>query len=260
MAFRNHSNCLIACAKQDCYALAILQNKTFEIVDVSLKKLNEYPRQSFATLGFLAAVMQKAADWNNSGSWIRFYADLEAFSFRALTFKEFEQIAGPIKESFCLFLDEFTVGDKQLLIRNLARLCGLKCVVSNSNTRIADLFGPSRTGRGEASKGYSVVFNRLNTVTPKVLESSLYEVDDTIKKVISFLQIPNVCNLSTKPKERLAKEEPIFDLKINFALKLKSWILSCRPGIAVFVERLKSLDHPVNFGELLEYVSVECCK
>ncbi len=162
----------------NCYFFRVaLQRSTSrkrELKELSLNKLNEYPRQSFATLGFLAAVMQKAADWNNSGSWIRFYADLEAFSFRALTFKESEQIAGPIKESFCLFLDEFTVGDKQLLIRNLARLCGLKCVVSNSNTRIADLFDPSRTGRGKVSKGYPVVFNRLNTASPKVLESSLY--------------------------------------------------------------------------------------
>ncbi len=236
-AFYNHSICLFDSANIDCRTLRKQQNFVADPINVSVTALSNDATTSFATLGFLAGLIAKTESWAADADWMSKYANLEGFDYGTLTIPEFKAKVGHLLKKFCLFLDEFTAADECLLIRNLARLCGLKCIVSNTNTRIANLVGPSGGSRGAPTKGYSIVFTRLNNASLKVLESPKYKINEAVANAIAQLLDPGTVT------EKM----------------LKSLILSCRPGIAVFVvEALSRLKQNVSVSGLFEYIAEEC--
>ncbi len=146
-AFYNHSICLSDSANIDCSTLRKKQNVVADPINVSVTALFNDATTSFATLGFLAGIIEKTESWAPDADWMRKYANLEGFDFGTLTIPEFKAKVGHLLKNFYLFLDNFTAADECLLIRSLARICGLKCIVSNTNKRITNLVGPTGSSR-----------------------------------------------------------------------------------------------------------------
>ena len=142
-------------------------------ITISTGWLTEFPNIPLRVLGYWLELM-KAAKNVQAENWIEVYAKLEHLDCKAVTLNEFKRQAKDLGP-FCIFLDEFSAAPWSVYIRNLARAAGIPCVVSNTNSRIANLIGVSiNSSRTEGPKFiWSIVFDHLNQTAPELIDSAL---------------------------------------------------------------------------------------
>ena len=104
-------------------------------------------------LGLLLKIVQDAAATYDSYSesvrpdWMKFYCDrsqmdslIKPVSLNILKTKYLN-----LFKNYCVFLDEFSEAFWSVFIRNIVRALGLRCIVANTNTDIANLVGKSHS-------------------------------------------------------------------------------------------------------------------
>jgi len=130
------------------------------------------------TLGFLVRLVQISRLNFSSTSqipWMQYLSQLAQFDFPAYSYSEFvtfQQAQNFNFSGFCLFLDEFVGADWAVYVRNLARLIGLRCVVSNTNARIGNLVGKSSSSGATVEYVWSIVITRLDASTVHILDEN----------------------------------------------------------------------------------------
>ena len=110
---------------------------------------------------------------------MRFHAERPGFEFQA---RSINTVPTGFFNEFFLFLDEFVGNDTGLYLRNLARVSNLRCLVSNTNTRIANLTMGLASG-GDGPTLWSLVINRLNT--PEAF-SDIYQLNEASDRIIQL--------------------------------------------------------------------------
>ena len=148
--------------------------------------LKSFRTMKFRSLGFIKALIQKAESkfQQENDNWMRFFSQMDDFYYSAVSLDEFNDFFSKIPSKYCLFLDEFTGTEKNLLMRNLARAVSFKCIVSNTNSDIVQS-GSSRSEIISDSDLYhiwSIVFNRLNNANWDLIFG---KSGDIIKTLIS---------------------------------------------------------------------------
>ena len=71
---------------------------------------------------------------------MQYYANRSGTNFNAAA-KSIGQILANYFDGYTLFLDEFKGHEYAIFIRNLARAVGIRCCVSNTNAKVANLVG-----------------------------------------------------------------------------------------------------------------------
>ena len=187
-----------------------------------------YRDEPLFVLGFFAEIMRQTVEERRSKhatvnqaestqlpDWMNFYATkLEPFDCQKMKVDDFILFRQSIGEPFCLFLDEFLSKEWSVYIRNLARAVGLICIVSNTNTNIANLVSKgvesSREGAGQDRESWSLVFRRLNNIDKQAID-----VDVLIRSIQEYCPYMQSDELS----------DSIF----------ADWFYCCRPGIAIWI-------------------------
>ena len=153
----------------------------FKSAETDLKDLNKIPPsagelkndldQEYWVLGLLQALQAHFENLLSSPpeTWMSFYAAEFSLSFKQVSLRTF--IAHPSLKKFCLFLDEFKADNWAVFVRNLSRAAGLRCIVSNTNTRIANVIGRDTASGAAAKIVWAVVIGRLNDASLKILRS-----------------------------------------------------------------------------------------
>ena len=190
-------------------------------------KLNKADVDLF-TLGFLMKLVEETKNMPQDANWMRFHATRPDFNFPSAKIGSVPE--GYFKD-YCLFLDEFIAEDKFIFLRNLARAIGLTCVVSNTNTKIANVVGRFTSSGGSGFVIWSIVIRILDPVTINFL-NSVYSLDNLINRITV-----------ARPQN-----DPISVFLIDFR---DNQLKHLRPGVAIFVVKaIKSLvdDHQMDFG------------
>ncbi len=174
-------------------------------------------------LGFILEIMKqtivkrsstKRSNFAQLPGWMQFYArELLPFQCPKISIKTFVQETQKLQVPFCLFLDEFLSEPWSVYVRNLARAVGLHCIVSNTNSNIANLVskGSEFSREDESNACWSLVFRRLDNVVKSVVDISGY-----VKTIMS----------------RCAYLETV---RPAFTLLFENWFYRCRPGIAIWL-------------------------
>ena len=154
--------------------------------------LKSFRSMKFRSLGFIKALIQKAESkfQQENDNWMRFFSQMDGFYYAAVSLDEFIEFFSKIPSKYCLFLDEFTGKETNLLMRNLARAVSFKCIVSNTNSDINNFVGFAQAGSSRSEKMsdsdlypiWSIVFNRLNNANWDLIFGKL---DGTIQTLIS---------------------------------------------------------------------------
>lgn len=174
------SLCLKVCAKND---LTMLKNMSTEeerlLFDLPERSealytfisasnlILKYKNVPFATVGLLMNLIKLSdQEFESSGkAWMQYHADRRDFKFYSKSFEQFMEFYRD-RRDFCVFIDEFLGEDWLVLIRNICRAMGIRIIVSNTNTNIANLVGlkQSRSSRAQGDYFYawSIIFNLLN--------------------------------------------------------------------------------------------------
>ena len=187
-----------------------------------------YGKVEFLTLGLLCALVEDArkrydtVDINSRPHWMKFHAERPELNFKGIS------IANILKDpdffhGYCLYLDEYVGHDWAVLIRNLARSIGLKCVVSSTNAKIANLIGKEQSGLS-GSKGpqiWSVVVNKLDSTNWDILRES---VDESLDEAIYWIQ-------ESLKIDRFPDDLDHFNNFINDFIQ--NQLAELRPGVAV---------------------------
>ena len=118
--------------------------------------------------------------------WMKYHAHRKDLFIESASIKDFAS-DGNFFKGYCLFLDEFVGDIEKVLIRNLSRLIGLRCIVANTNAIIANLTGKIQSSMSRTS-GYkdvwSIVIAHLNSVSLSVLEN-VYHISNLIEKLLN---------------------------------------------------------------------------
>ncbi len=194
--------------------------------------LTKHNNTSFLTLGFFLKIMKltemkllqiEIENDPEPFNWMRFtplnwnHSLASLFPFQSLSRNDKSS-----KKTFCLFLDEFTTDPWSVFIRSLAQAAGLVCIVSNTNTNVANLMVKRvETSRTEGLNNcWALVFSRLDNVALQVLVSPSDHDFKAIKDHFSRSKLTSC----------------FFDQLFGI------WLSRPRPGIAVLVlKALKNL-------------------
>lgn len=204
--------------------------------------LNSFDDHKFFTLGFLVALMEEAeANYDKDSesllipgtkkSWMEFWAKRDdnrsELYFSAISINEAMQKADLFKKYF-LFLDEFSGFPWAVLVRNLTRSIGMRVLVANTNSDIANL-----TGKSHAVSSRGVGVREVWSIVVVKLNEAFISHSDA--KYLSLLQnIENIVQ-SCIDKEKEAVRIFFEDFITNQYFKL-------RPGVLDFVlEIIKNL-------------------
>lgn len=231
-------------AEADLVTLKVPRNLE-SIEKISETKLSlDHSYTPFKVLGFLAFLIDDAEANFNSDSkraWMDFYANREEANrpakilFYEMTIAQFKLKL--LKSSkYCLFLDEFGKSAWMVLLRNLARSVGLRCIVANTNTNIANITGRKGGSRGDGFTAWSILLNKLNPVNLEVAKNL---IDWTKMKRI-------VLEKFRAPQNRLAFEGFIDDI-------FTEQIAHIRPGI--MIKLTDCLNNAKDRGELKSFSS-----
>jgi hypothetical protein len=204
-----------------------------------LIKTKKWPKDSFnissdiflslkiklKTLGLMRALFEEAHAFECDSTkirddWMFHLSRSRVISYEPITISEYT-VAAKQKEfvkKYCVFLDEFKGEEALIFIRNLCRYLTLSCVLSSTNSKVANLIGlsPITSSRGDGPGAWSVVFDNLGPFMPQSLESN-----DTYKEAISYL-----IDLASKTSEKEGHR------MILLAKYLEIQCLSSRPGFA----------------------------
>ena len=107
--------------------------------------------------------------------WMENYAQPLSFAFIPASISELNPFLR--SRNYCLFLDEFTAKPWAVLIRNLARAVGLRCIIANTNTKIANVIGKDNTSGSAGKAAWSFVVCRLNGASMSILNDELQLFD-----------------------------------------------------------------------------------
>ena len=215
----------------------------------------KYSNTPFWILGFLAALIMDAEsnfDQNAPGNnWMKFHAHRKNLKIVPTTIEKFQETIQSKCSGYCLFLDEFIGINWAVLIRNLARVIGLRCIVANTNTEIANITGKAQSlmSRTELNNVWSIVITRLNYANWTALNEIL-QANTIFQRIRErFSCDPNSLKVINEFLRRLVENE-------------FKWI---RPGIAVYVikslmaflEETQSFDFGVLINYVFDYISSE---
>lgn len=169
--FRAHARALYACADIDLGVIRAQKN-------VLTFSADSYDNIGLWTVGFLMSLVDPSID---SKSWMDRFAKKESFEFER---KKISDVSLGYFAGYCLYLDEFSEEPWSVYIRNLARVIGLRCICSKTNSRIANFVGKNAaTGTGYGGmKIWSIVIVRLNTPNEKILDS-MFGLKDSIQAI-----------------------------------------------------------------------------
>jgi hypothetical protein len=227
-AFRDHSFYLRGLALKDISNISFNDDEEVGPSATFLKE--DCQNESFFVLGFLYEIVKQTAakrqslgltvsDSNQLPNWMNFYArELEPFICTRITINQFLNHMRSFKEPLCLFLDEFLSKEWSVYIRNLARVVGIPCICSNTNTNIANLV--SKGAEASRDEGidhtcWSLIFRRLDNVDAQVIDiSSRAE------------SIRDHCFFDRNSRQQF---DSLFDQLFY------DWFYKCRPGIAVWI-------------------------
>ena len=160
--FNAHVHELFHCSQLDLKLMGryTLEEVTAENLELFCKKTRSW------TLGFLMELVDRNS---SNSSWMDFYAKRANFEFSQCSIAD---LPTGYFNGFCLFLDEFSSDPWAVYIRNLARLIGLRCVCSNTNTRVANLVGKNTASANQGQRIWSIVLVRLNSPCVSLLNKS----------------------------------------------------------------------------------------
>lgn len=100
----------------------------------------------------------------DQSTWMEYHANRKNLTVKSTSISELDKDRDFFK-GYCLFLDEFTGDVEKVMVRNLARLLGLRCIVANTNAVIANLLDKTQSTMSRTSGVavvWSIVFTRLN--------------------------------------------------------------------------------------------------
>lgn len=177
--------------------------------DAALKQ--NHSATELLVLGFLIKLVEDGKENydnldENKPPWMKYHSEKKNFYFRKSTIDDLSNRSSDFFNGYCLFLDEFNTSDDDTLlyILNLSRVIGLKCIVSNSEEEKSK---DSFVRKQEKRSIYSIVVNRLNPISPNVLNSvyGLDEILETILKKFHNSIKPEVCEYLKNFKLELIK-------------------------------------------------------
>ena len=153
---------------------------------ITADQLNErFGNTKFFTLGLLYKLVEDARtnydtlDAKSRPSWMEYHAHRTNFKFSS---KSINEVPVDFFKGYCLFLDEFRGGNKwAIYIRNLARIVGLRCCVSNTNAKVANPVGKNHSHMSgvEGEYVWSIVITELKLSNHQT-SSSLTDIDNGI--------------------------------------------------------------------------------
>lgn len=225
-----------------------------DLKEISKSNLGSSGKKSFV-LGFLCRLIDDARNnflaktGDNRDPWMKYHAERSGkdFSFEAQPIAECKAENAQF-DGFCLFLDEFVNEPWSVLIRNLARAVGLRCIVANTNGKIANLTGKNSvnfTGVSTTARQsiWSIVITSLGFISWEIL-----------KKKYPTLQVKLLELIKT------VGDQYIDDKKLLKEF-LQGGTLEClRPGLADFfastiVNFSFSGDHSLTFAKFLSQIT-----
>ncbi len=189
------------------------------------------PHITFWTLGFIKSLIEAFESKPQPASWMKIYTQPHSFTYRPASISELQEFLSSRK--YCLFLDEFKTDPWVVLVRNLARAVGLRCVIANTNTNIANVIGKDNTSGAEGTAAWSLVVCRLNGSRLSILnkELGLFTSLTTIAKH----RYPDAVFDSSELFDFIASKSDT-DRVMKFLKSLIEYqIQALRPGIASFV-------------------------
>ena len=138
--------------------------------------------EKFFTLGLLYELVEHARQNYDSLNvdWMQYYANRSRTNFN-VTAKSIGQILANYFDGYTLFLDEFKGHEYAIFIRNLARAVGIRCCVSNTNAKVANLVGKHQSIMSgySAESVWSIVVTELKLSNYQTL-NALTNIDDKI--------------------------------------------------------------------------------
>ena len=207
----------------------VSDDENFDYKKISGSELKKCGQKSFV-LGFLCALIEDANEnylkkpEETRGPWMKYHAERKGknFSFEAKTISAFKKNFKRFK-GFCLFLDEFIGEPWAIFIRNLARVIGLRCIVANTNGKIANLTGKSSVNFSGVSKMsrqsiWSIVITSLGLISWEALKIKYPNLEEKLNVMIEA-----VGNQYTEDKNLL--REFLQNQPLNYL----------RPGLADFL-------------------------
>lgn len=222
------SKVLLSLAKKD---VEVLQNQQVLLPpkinesDIPLVKIsgssieNYFKCNNSATLGFLKALIENSdSGYISTENWMNFHAKRGTISSSPVSITYFNNTrACKNSKKYCVFLDEFDSSLEVVFVRNLCRILGIKCIVANTNASISNLTGKrhSTYSRSSMEKVWSIVFPRLNYVSPTLVKSA-YNLDLLVARI----------------KEKCLNSDPQLTEKFLTTL-IKGLIFKMRPGLAL---------------------------
>ncbi len=233
--FMRLSALLIRCAKKDAFELPL---------NVTAHDLKENrSRIPFWTLGFLKALVEKANSTElGAKHWLQYFAQQDGFTFEKCSTSE---LGENFFTGYCLFLDEFEDGWWKIFLRNLARVVGMICIVSNTNSKISALVGKSSSSGGQQTlHAWSLVVTKLNHTNFMILQHS----HDDFALAASTILSSSMVTVAVK-----LRLESFFETEIS----------ELRPGIALFaadalVEFARQLSNRQTICNLGEFMLTIC--
>lgn len=220
-AFKEHTEFLHDCALTDIAKLRVPISAEKSIVTATDLK-GKYRSNPLFVLGFFLNVMKqyeaKSAESSQPLKWMEFYATgLSSFDCNPISVEQFIEKKRSINVRFCVFLDEFLFDSWSAFVRNLARAVGLTCVVSNTNTNIANLVvkSSSMSRSNGLEEAWCLVFRRLDNVDVNV--------------IFSNPQFRSALELVKEHCVHCESDRALFNKLFGL------WLSKSRPGIAISV-------------------------
>ena len=201
------------------------------------------------TIGYWAALLRHtraklqklnetaALSGGEEATWMEALAKVDDFSYAPMSIEKFRsEFPSP---DFCVFLDEFLSDPWCVYVRNLARYLKVPCIVSNTNTNIANLVGVAHASRGpdpvtdargtfEEVDAWSLIFYRFGCFNRRLVTDA-FSNGETLDSLISRLK-DKCLDIAD------AKVRNYFDHLFGRGLD------ATRPGIAVIViQKLQAL-------------------
>ncbi len=160
-------------------------------------------------------------------TWMEAYSKVGRFEITLMTINEFKRKYNNTVP-FCVFLDEFNAEWPSILVRNVARVIGAPCVVSNTNLNISNLVGSKNSSRDPEvelrvaqEQEWSLVFHQFGHYNRQIGDA-LMGLTESIVQLIAKLR----ARCEDIGDERIAN---CFDLVFGTCLD------ATRPGIAEIV-------------------------
>lgn len=231
-----------------------------ELMRIQADVLLEHHRnREFLILGLWKAIILQSESCNvDRGGWLRKLSTMEGLVYKKETIENFRDFlqsqSQTLKFKYAVFLDEFVGDIEKVFIRNLARAVGLRCVVANTNTNVANLVGGSHVSSRASDKAiWSLVVNKLDSANIEVLN-----------ELMGFSSLlATISNAIVNPEP--SGNQSAVDHKQLFVDWFTAQISQARPGIAyIYTKALRRLSakqqENMTFDFALDFLNREIAK